>query len=51
MGRIRKYSIKIYEKTQMALERKVSTEKDPDRISELIDSNDRVIGQVFEILK
>jgi hypothetical protein len=42
---------KVYEKTQMALEKRVSTDKDPGRISEMIDSNDRVIGLVFEIMK
>ena len=42
---------KVYEKTQMTLEKRVSTDKDPGRISEMIDSNDRVIGLVFEILK
>jgi len=46
-----KYIKKIYQKTQSALEKQMSTTQDRERISAIIDSNDAVIGEVFDKLK
>ncbi len=46
-----KYIKKIYQQTQSALEKKMSTALDRDKISEIIDANDVVIGEVFEHIK
>ena len=46
-----KYIKKIYQKTQSALEKQMGTAQDRERISAIIDSNDLVIGEVFDKLK
>lgn len=46
-----KYIKKIYEKTQQTLEKQLGTAVDREKISAIIDSNDHVIGEVFDMLK
>lgn len=46
-----KYIKKIYQQTQSTLEKKMSTTLDRDKVSEIIDANDVVIGEVFEHIK
>ena len=46
-----KYIKKIYEKTQQTLEKQLGTAADREKISLIIDSNDHVIGEVFDMLK
>jgi len=45
-----KFIKKSYQKAQAALESRMSTSQERDQISALIDSNDRVMGKVFEQL-
>lgn len=45
-----KFIKKNYQKAQAALESRMSTSQEQDQISALIDSNDRVMGKVFEEL-
>lgn len=46
-----KYIKKIYQKTQSGLEKQMSTTDDRDKVSAVIDSNDAVLGLVFDRLK
>lgn len=46
-----KYIKKIYQKTQSSLEKQMSTTNDRDKVSEIINANDAVLGSVFEQLK
>jgi hypothetical protein len=46
-----KHIKKIYEKTQQTLEKQMGTAADREKVSAIIDSNDRVIGEVFDMLK
>lgn len=46
-----KYIKKNYEKTQQTLEKQLGTAPDREKISAIIDSNDHVIGEVFDMLK
>ena len=45
-----KFIKKSYQKAQAALESKMSTSQERDQISALIDSNDHIMGKVFEEL-
>ena len=46
-----KFIKKVYQKTQMSLEKQLSTASDRAKISALIDSNDAVLGEVYDKLK
>jgi len=46
-----KYIKKSYQHTQAALEKQLSDADDRERISAIIDSNDRIMAEVFDLLK